>query len=291
MTVIASPRPAECSVDELLAHYDAFLIDAYGVLVTTSGPLAGAAAFLERLDREGKPWLIVTNDATRSIQTTAARYQQFGLPVTTDRVLTSGSLLTGYFAREGLVGARCVVLGTDESRAYVREAGGIVVAPDDRTASVFVSCGVSNEGGVPYVDALNRTISTLLYRLESGLPATFVLPNPDVVYPTDPGNFALTAGGIAATLQAVIDLRNPGGRHRFAPLGKPHAPMFDAAFARLPAVDRRRIVMVGDQLGTDVLGAATAGIDSVLVETGVARRSDLVGASAQPTWLLRDLEP
>src|SRR5690606_30856802 len=124
------------------------------------------------------------------------RYRGFGLPVTADRVLTSGALLGPYFQQEGLVGARCVVLGTDDSRRYVSEAGGIVVPPDDPTASVFVSCGVSDDGGLPFVEAQNRTISTVLRRLESGEPTRFVLPNPDVVYPTGAGNFALTAGGI-----------------------------------------------------------------------------------------------
>lgn len=289
MTVAASPFPVECSIDDLIGRYDAFLIDAYGVLVTTSGPLDGAAAFLDRLGAEGKSWLIVSNDATRSIDTTVERYRAFNLPVTPERVLTSGSLLSAYFQREGLTGAHCIVLGTDDSRRYVRAAGGVVVPPDDDSASVFVVCGVSDEGGVPFVTALNRTISTVLRRLASGRPTRFVLPNPDVVYPTDTGNFALTAGGIAATLQAVIDLRNPDGRHRFEPLGKPYAPMFDAAFARVAGVDRRRVLMVGDQLGTDVLGAATAGIDSVLIETGVARRTDLDGAPVRPTWLLKNL--
>lgn len=266
-----------------------FLLDAYGVLVTSSGPLPGAVDLLDRLVRDGRTWLILSNDATRSIETTVDRYRSFGLPVSADRVLTSGALLAGHFEREGLKGARCIVIGTNDSRAYVRSAGGIVVDPDDDTASVCVSCGVSDEGGVPFMDAMNKTISTVLRRLETGQPMRFVLPNPDVVYPTDDRSFALTAGGIAATLQAVIDLRNPDGRHRFEPLGKPYAPIFDAALARVPDVDRRRVIMVGDQLGTDVLGAATAGIDSVLLETGVARRADIDGAAVRPTWLLRDL--
>lgn len=281
--------PTDSSIDLLLDLYDVFLLDAYGVLVTSVGPLEGAATFLERLERAGKTWLIVTNDASRSAATSAARYQGFGLPIQPDRILTSGALLATYFVREELQGAPCVVLGTDESRDYVRDAGGIIVEPDDDAADVCVVCGVTDETVAPYVQTMNRLITMLLRRVGNGRPMRFVLPNPDVVYPSDSESFAFTAGGVAAMLEAVIALRDPDGQHRFEPLGKPYAPMFDAALARVPGVDRRRIVMVGDQFGTDVLGAVNAGIDSVLIETGVGQRADLDTAPARPTWWLRDL--
>jgi ribonucleotide monophosphatase NagD (HAD superfamily) len=62
--------------------------------------------------------------------------------------------------------------------------------------------------------------------------------------------------------------------------------MFEAAARRFDGVDRRRLVMIGDQLGTDVLGARRAGIDSVLVETGVARLADLAISEVRPTFTL-----
>jgi HAD superfamily hydrolase (TIGR01459 family) len=279
----------ETSVDALVARYDVFLLDAYGVLVTPRGALEGAAAFLDRLTREGREWLIVSNDASRSIETTTTRYRGFGLPVTPQQILTSGALLPAHFEREGLAGAHCVVLGTADSRDYVRGAGGIVVEPDDDRASVCVVCGVYEEPGAPFLDVVNQTISLVLRRLGRGESMRFLLPNPDIVYPSDVAAFSFTAGGLAALLEAVIRLRDPDGTRRFEPLGKPYAPMFDAALARLGWPDKRRVVMVGDQLVTDVLGASRAGIDSVLIETGVSRRTDLARAPVRPTWVLPGL--
>ena len=281
--------PPEVTVDDLLDRYDVFLLDAYGVLVNSVGPLPGATAFLGRLDREGKRWLLVSNDASRSVATTAARYRGFGLPVVAEQVLTSGALLSEYFAQEGLARSRCVVLGTDESKEYVRAAGGIVVAPGDDTAAICVVCGVYDLPGAPFVDTLNRIITVVLSRLGSGRPMRFILPNPDVVYPSDVAAFAFTAGGVAALLEAVIRLRDTEGQHLFEPLGKPHALMFETALKRLAPVDRQRVVMIGDQLGTDVLGAVGVGLDVVLIETGVAGRGDLERGPARPTWLLSDL--
>ena len=47
--------------------------------------------------------------------------------------------------------------------------------------------------------------------------------------------------------------------------------------------------VVGDQFGTDILGAVNAGIDSVLIETGIGQRTDLATAPARPTWVWKDL--
>jgi HAD superfamily hydrolase (TIGR01450 family) len=282
------PVVPSITVDELLARYDLFLLDAYGVLVSASGALSGAADLVRRIEQEGKEYLVVTNDASRSPETSARRYLGFGLPVSADRVLTSGLLLGDYFAREGLAGARTIVLGTDDSCGYVRDAGGVVVAPDDDTAEVVVA---ADDDGYPFLDTINEVISVLLRRLARAQRTRLVLPNPDLIFPMNGpgGRFGITAGAIAALIEVVLRLRDPGGAQRFVPLGKPHLPMFEAAARRFPAIDRRRTVMVGDQLGTDILGAMRFGIDSVLVLTGVARLTDLDAGDIRPTYTLTGL--
>src|SRR4051812_34175521 len=128
----------ETTVEQLLGRYDLFLLDAYGVLVTSSGALPGAVSFLERLKSAGKQYLLVSNDASRSPRTSLARYRGFGLPLDLDRILTSGMLLRDHFVAAGLAGKRCLVLGTEDSNAYVREAGGVVAPHDDDSAEVLV---------------------------------------------------------------------------------------------------------------------------------------------------------
>lgn len=284
-----SPRllaPAPTTVDDLLGRYDFFLLDAYGVLVSGTGALPGASAFLHRLLRAGKPYLIVSNDASRSPDSSQARYEKMGLPISADRILTSGQLLGDHYARAGLVGAETIVLGTEDSYEYVRAAGGVVVAPGDDSARVVV---VGDDDGYPFLDTVNEVISVLLRRMARGLPTALVLPNPDLIFPMRPGAFGITAGAIAALIELVLRVRHPDGAGHFVPLGKPHAPMFEAAARRLGNPDRRRIVMVGDQLGTDILGANRFGIDSVLVETGIARVVDLDSSEVRPTLTLAGL--
>jgi HAD superfamily hydrolase (TIGR01459 family) len=271
---------------ELVERYDVFFLDAYGVLVSSSGALPGAAFFLARLEQAGKSFLILSNDASRSPETSLARYRGFGLPLPAGRILTSGSLLGEHFARAGLAGAPTIVLGTEDSAAYVRQAGGRPVAADDETAEVVV---VADDDGYDFLETVNQMVSVLFARLEKGQSTELLLPNPDLLFPRGPRAFGITAGSIAAMIERILLLREPGGSLRFVSLGKPHPPMFQAAMRRSPTQDRRRVVMLGDQIVTDIQGARDFGLDSVFVQTGIGREADCALHGVDPTWLLPGL--
>jgi hypothetical protein len=70
--------------------------------------------------------------------------------------------------------------------------------------------------------------------------------------------------------------------------GKPERPLFDETLRR---VGGDHPLMVGDSLNTDIRGARAAGVDSLLVMTGVTDLPALVAAEAdqRPTWIGTDL--
>ena len=73
------------------------LLDAYGVLVYTSGAMPGAVELIDELNRSQKPYFILTNDASKLPTATAKLFQGHGLQIEGHRIITSGSLLPGYF--------------------------------------------------------------------------------------------------------------------------------------------------------------------------------------------------
>lgn len=275
------------TIAALLARYDVFFLDAYGVLVRSNGPLPGAARFLDRLRDAGKSFLIVSNDASRAPETTWRRYRGFGLAIDLDQIVTSGQLLVDHFAGAGLIGARTIVLGPPDSTDYVRQAGGVPVSHDDDSAEVVV---VADDDGFDLLEALNQVVTVLLTRLDRGDRTHLVLPNPDLVFPRAHAAYGITSGAIAAIIESVLRLRDPSGRLRFEPLGKPHAPIFRAAVRRSPTQDLARIVMVGDQIVTDIRGAADFGLDSVFVESGIGRLADGAVHGVLPTWVLPSID-
>ena len=253
----------EITIETLIDRYEVLLLDAFGVLVHSSGTLAGAAELITELNRSAKPYYILTNDASRLPATAATRFQHMGLAIETDRIITSGSLLKGYFAQNRLIGSRCVVLGPEDSVRYVELAGGLVVSPDD----AFDVLVIGDESGFPFLDTVDSVLTGLIRKLDHGENVHLVLPNPDLIYPKSDREFGITGGGIALILEAALHQRYPGQNNlHFDRLGKPHDVIFKEALRRSGT---RNMVMVGDQLATDIRGARAFGLDSVLIASGI----------------------
>ncbi len=275
--------PQPTTVRHLLDRYAAVLLDAYGVLVDASGPAPGAEDLIAELAAREIPFAIVTNDASRSQHTWSRRFGNLGMPVAPERVVTSGSLLPGYFRDHGLAGARTCVLGTEDSVAYVVAGGGVPVALEaGMSLDVLAVC---DDAGFPFLDGIEHAMSAAIRAIEAGRRPALVLPNQDLVYPKGGGELGLTAGAIALVIEAVLARRFPAGDHRFARLGKPGPHLFAEACRRL-GVPADRAVMIGDQLETDIAGAAAAGIDAALL-SGVSRWDR--DAAIAPTYTLDSL--
>jgi HAD superfamily hydrolase (TIGR01459 family) len=268
----------DVTIGELIDRYDVLLFDAYGVLVHSNGAMPGAADMLRALADAGVRYFVVTNDASKLPKTAAARYQSFGLPIAPDHMITSGSLLAG----AGLDRARCLVLGTDDTRAYVAAAGGEIVPADEDARYDAVIVG--DDAGYPFLDTLDIAVTALYRHFDRGDEVRLILPNPDLIYPRGEDSYGFTAGGAAMLLEAALQRRFPSRGLAFERLGKPYAPMFDEAKRR---AGTDRIVMIGDQIETDIAGALAANIDAALLTTGVTRWSEARSDGVEPTYVLR----
>ncbi|NKC15728.1 MAG: HAD hydrolase-like protein [Gammaproteobacteria bacterium] len=271
-------------IDELIERYEALLFDAYGVLVHDTGALPGAAALTRHLHTIGKPFFVLSNDSSRLPHTAGKRYRGFGLQVNDEQLITSGSLLRLYFERHDLYGARCVVLGTADSKRYVEIAGGEVVGP----AEAFDMIVVSDDDGYPFRETMNTTFSNLARAIDEERTIHLLLPNPDLIYPRAGGNFGFAAGSIAHMMEVALSARYPNRTDlRFVPLGKPEAGLFEEARRRTGTMN---MVMFGDQPMTDIAGARAFGLDAVLVGSGVAPSHDTgclpSAVPFEPTWYL-----
>lgn len=288
-------EPVPVTIEELLGHYGGVLLDAYGVLVDARGALPGAVELIAALTARAIPYAVVTNDASRAQDTYAKRFASFGLTIPAERIVTSGSLLPGFLRARGLAGARTAVLGTDDSRAYIT-AGGAVPLP--LVAGMEIDAlAVCDDDGFPFLLGIELATSAVVRALDAGRAPVLVLPNPDLVYPKGDGELGFTAGAIAMLIEAVLERRFPALQLRFARLGKPEPHLFAHA-AGLLGLPPHRLVMIGDQLETDIAGARAAGIDAALL-AGVSRWEHARGAGADhprgpvatPAYLIESIAP
>ncbi len=274
----------EITAEKLITDYSVILLDAYGVLVDMQGALPGAKNLIEKLNRIKKPYFILTNDASKLPQTSARLYRKFGLDIAPGRIITSGTLLKDYFKTNGLIDARCAVLGPEDSVRYVEAAGGQQVSEREG----FDVLVLADEAGFPFLETIDAVLTALFHKLDRRETVHLILPNPDLIYPKADNGFGITSGCIALMIEAALRLRYPNrDQLSFARLGKPHAAIFEKA---LSLSGTRDMVLIGDQLETDIRGANKFGIDCVLVDSGVTQISatELPGP-IRPTYRLAAL--
>lgn len=265
--------------ETLFDRYDGLLIDAYGVLVNSTGQVPGAGRFIAAMRERGLPFRIITNDASKLEKTASRAYAERGVALEADSIITAGSILEDYFDQHELHGARTLVLGPPDSTAYVVRAGGEPVVLDG--VSPFEVLVLASPPR-PLAEALDAALSQLIVCLEGGFRPRLVCPNPDVIYPSDRASFGFAAGGYATMIEEALAHRS-GDSYRFDRLGKPHPAIFERALATLPPGD---YAVLGDQLATDVRGALNMELDVYLSLTGVTTRAALESSDISPTALL-----
>ncbi|MBC7658475.1 MAG: HAD-IA family hydrolase [Chitinophagaceae bacterium] len=254
------------NLDSLVDRYEGFLFDAYGVLYDGKGLIEKCVKAWTMLKDRGKPCWVLTNGSSRTLDETVSMYRRLGLSLDPTEIINSASLLRGYFSEKSLIGSRTAVLGTKSSALYVEEAGGIVVDPlttDDYSVVVM-----ANQTDFPLLETLEAVLSLVITRIEAAEPIHLILTNPDLIYPHQTRRFGITAGSFALLLEAALTARLGPSAPVFEKLGKPFPRIFNEAIKKAGTA---KLLMVGDQLETDIRGAQTVGLDSVLVGTGMIR--------------------
>lgn len=290
--------PATTTTRDLLDRYAAVLLDIYGVMLDASGLLPGARELVAELERRRMPYAFVTNDASRSTDTYVRKLARLGIEVDGSRLVTSGSLIPRYFRERSLGGSRVCVLGTGDSIELVRQGDGVVVPLiEGLELDVLAVC---DDAGFDFLSGVEWALSAVVRAVDAGRRPALLLPNPDLVYPRAPGELGLTAGAIALVIEAALARRFPRERLVFDRLGKPEPHLFVEASRRL-GVPLDRVVMIGDQLETDIAGANAAGCASALLAGAISRWDAAQPADAPdrarahahpvPTYLLDTLWP
>ncbi|HET7821188.1 MAG TPA: HAD-IIA family hydrolase [Ornithinibacter sp.] len=257
----------------LVTRYTAVVCDLDGVVYR--GPTAVPHA-VEVLGALGVPVLYATNNASRAPDEVAAHLRDLGLDCTPDAVATSSQAGAWLLADRLAPGSAVLAVGGAGVATALREAGLRPVLPTE-AARGRVDAVLQGYG--PAVTA--RDLAEAAYAVEGG--ATWVATNTDGTLPTDrgvaPGNGSL----VAAVERAV-------GHPPHLVAGKPAPPLYLLCAQRLELpVDR--VLAVGDRLDTDIEGAVAAGMDSLLVLTGVDDLRACLEAPPQrrPTWVAPDL--
>ena len=249
---------------ELLSRYDVLFCDVWGVVHNGLTAFEGACAALTRFRDEGGTVILVSNAPVpkkRVADLLASRH----VPRNAwDDIVSSGDIALTHINERAFTKLYCIG-PQDRDQAMFKALDAQSV--DLESAQAIICTGLNddrNETPEDYRPMLERA-------LERGLP--FVCANPDLIVDVG-GTILYCAGAIADIYQHM------GGAVFWA--GKPHLSAYETAHHRSEAlrdanVPRKKALVIGDSIRTDLKGAENFGCDALFVASGIHRHDAMDG--------------
>jgi NagD protein len=240
-----------------------WLMDMDGVLVQEETAIPGANEFLTRLRELGLPFLVLTNNSIYTPRDLTARLRRTGLDVPEGSIWTS-ALATAQFLDDQRPNGTAFVIGES----------GLTTALHDRGYTL-------SERDPDYV-VLGETRTYSFERITQAIRliaagSRFIATNPDNVGPTPDGLLPAT-GSVAALISRATGV---------APyyVGKPNPLMMRSALNAIEA-HSETTAMIGDRMDTDIVSGLEAGLETILVLSGVTTPEEVEAYSYRPSKIV-----
>ncbi|WP_251549984.1 TIGR01457 family HAD-type hydrolase [Neobacillus muris] len=250
-----------------MKKYKGYLIDLDGTMYRGTEQIEAASDFVKKLKDNGIPYLFVTNNSSRTPGQVAEKLRQFDIPADENLVFTTSQATANYIYEKKPNGT-VYVIGEEGLHTALKEKG---FQAAGETAD-FVVIGIDRE--ISY-----EKLATACLAVRNG--AVFISTNGDIALPTErgllPGNGALTSVISVSTQTKPVFI------------GKPEAIIMEQALKVL-GTPKEETLMVGDNYDTDIMAGMNAGVDTLLVHTGVTTRDMLSGYKQQPAYSVDSLD-
>jgi len=226
-------------------------MDMDGVLVHEEQAIPGADHFIARLRETGTPFLVLTNNSIYTPRDLSARLAASGLDVPESSIWTS-ALATARFLEDQRPGGSAFVIGEAGLTTALHEAGYTLTerAPD------YVVLGETRTYSLERITLAIRLIVK---------GSRFIATNPDPTGPSPDGPTPAT-GSVAALISHATSVQPYF-------VGKPNPLMMRSALNAIDA-HSETTAMIGDRMDTDIVSGLEAGLETVLVLTGVTTRAE-----------------
>lgn len=243
-----------------------WLMDMDGVLVREEHPIPGAAEFLAVLREREIPFLVLTNNSIYTARDLSARLLRSGLEVPEEAIWTS-ALATGRFLADQRPNGSAFVIGESGLTTALHAAGYTLTERDPD----YVVLGETRTYSFERITLAIRLISA---------GARFIATNPDNIGPSPHGPLPAT-GSVAALIS-----RATGVDPYF--VGKPNPLMMRSALNAIDA-HSEHTAMIGDRMDTDIVAGIEAGLETILVLTGVTQDGETERYPYRPSRIVESV--
>src|SRR4051794_40222924 len=240
-----------------------WLMDMDGVLVREQDAIPGANEFLTRLRELDLPFLVLTNNSIYTQRDLTARLRRSGLDVPEESIWTS-ALATAQFLEDQRPNGSAFVIGESGLTTALHDHGYTLSERDPD----YVILGETRTYSFERITQAIRLIAA---------GARFIATNPDNVGPTPEGPLPAT-GSVAALIS-----RATGVDPYY--VGKPNPLMMRSALNAIEA-HSETTAMIGDRMDTDIVSGLEAGLETVLVLSGVTTPGEVEAYSYRPSRIV-----
>jgi 4-nitrophenyl phosphatase len=234
-----------------------FMLDLDGVVYRGDQPIPDARLAINALERDGKKILYLTNNSTLSRGQYAKKLRSFGIVAEPEQIVTSG-FATARLLQSRRRKLRIFAIGEEGLAEELRLAGLTLIDEESPERADAVVVGLDR--GFNY-----RKLAQAMRAVREG--AEFIATNPDTTLPT-PGGLSPGVGAILSAIEACSE-RAPS-----VVVGKPNGYIVEVAL-EISGASRDSTAVVGDRLDTDIVAGNRCGLFTILVLTGVTKRSEL----------------
>lgn len=250
-----------------MKQYQGYLLDLDGTMYRGTERIDAGKRLVDRLAEAGIPYIFVTNNSSRRPDQVADKLKKMELRAEEKNIMTT-SMATAKYIRKTYGRVKVYAIGEIGLRDAL-EAEGLTLSEEQAEAVVI---GLDRE--ITY----EKLAKACLF-VRSG--AVFLSTNADKAIPTErgmlPGNGSLTS--VVAVSTGVDPVF----------IGKPEAVIMEQALEAL-GTSKQETLMVGDNYDTDIQAGIRAGLDTLIVFTGVTNKKELAEKAMQPTWQTESLD-
>ena len=250
-----------------ISNYRNLIIDMDGVLWRGNTALPGLEEFVSTIRNTKIRMVLATNNSSSTVDQYISKLKRMGVHVTPEEILTSAQATGSYLYKIAPKRRRVFVIGGDGITNAIRDHEFVITEDDPDYVVIGIDKNITWE-----------KLNTAVMNIRAG--AKFIGTNPDTTYPTENG-VGVGNGAILAAVKVATGI---------SPLviGKPETPIYEQALQRLKS-NSSDTLMIGDRLDTDILGAQRAGINTLLVLTGVTTLEMSKASVVQPDLVLTGL--
>ncbi len=246
-----------------------YLIDLDGTMYKGKAMIASAKRWIDYLIEKEIPFKFLTNNSSRTPDQCAKHMLDIGFEkIKPEYFYTSAMASADYIAKKYPDKKRAFMIGQDGLKEALLNRGFEIV--EERADFVFIGLSLS-AGYQDYSKALQQCLDG----------AILVGTNNDRILLNEKGA-GCGNGSIVALFEYALNTQA-------VKIGKPHAPIIEGVLAELN-VTKEDVIMVGDNLETDILCGINSQIETILVLGGVHNEEDVKAYNIHPTHIIKSLE-